>query len=114
MAHVGAVRDQQKERWWRRVVAGQPGSGMSVRSYCFRQGVKESAFYWWRATLARRKAPRPKAAFVPVSVVAEEPRRAEDGRIEIALPGGRQIRVSGRVDKQMLVDVLSVLEARPC
>ena len=61
MTHGAAVRDRKKEAKWRRVVAGQPGSGLSVRAYCFRHGVKEPAFYWWRAELARRDAARPKA-----------------------------------------------------
>ena len=87
---------------------------MSVRAYCLRHGVKESAFYWWRATLARRAATRPQAAFVPVRVVAEEAARVEDGRIEIVLPGGRQVRISGRVDRQALAEVLAVLEGRAC
>ena len=51
---------------------------------------------------------------MPVRVVAEEPARAEDGRIEIALPGGRQVRISGRVDRQALAEVLAVLEGRAC
>ena len=114
MAHGAAIRDQKKEAFWRKVVAGQAGSGLSVRAYCFRHGVKESAFYWWRAELARREAAVPQAAFVPVTVVAEETQRAEGGRIEIVLSGERRVRVVGPVDRQMLSDVVAVLEGRAC
>lgn len=114
MAQGSAVRDRSKEGQWRRVVARQPRSGLSVRAYCFRHGVKESAFYWWRAELARRRAVRPKAAFVPVRVVADEAARADGGRLEIVLPGARRVRVIGRVDRQMLADVVAVLEGRVC
>jgi hypothetical protein len=114
MTYGAAVRDQKKEAQWRRLVRGQPGGGLSVRAYCAKHGVKESAFYWWRVELARREVASPKTAFVPVHVVVEEPVRAEDGRIEIVWPGGRQVRISGRVDKQALADVLSVLEASSC
>lgn len=108
MAHGAAVRDRKKEAKWRKVVAGQPGSGLSIRAYCRGRGVKEAAFYWWRAELARRDASTPQATFVPVRVVAEE--AARGGQVEIVLPGERRVRVIGRVDRQMLSDVVAVLE----
>jgi transposase len=109
MAHGPAVRDRKKQAKWRRVVAGQAGSGLSVRAYCLRHGVKEPAFYWWRAELARRDAAAAQAAFVPVRLV-EEAGSAEGGRIEIVLPGDRRVQVVGRVDRQTLADVVAVLE----
>ena len=92
---------------------------MSVRAYCAKLGVKESAYYWWRAQMARRdtESPPSSAAFVPVEVVAEEPPRGEGGgggQIEIRGPGGWQVLVSGRVDRQTLADVLTSLGAQPC
>ena len=92
---------------------------MSVRAYCAKLGVRESAYYWWRAQLAcrDRESPPVPAAFVPVEVVAEEPTRGvggADGQIEILWPGGWQVRVSGRVDRQALADVLASLGAQPC
>jgi transposase len=119
MAGVGPVRNRKKQLRWRRIVRGQAGSGLSVRTYCSRQGVKESAYYWWRAQLARRDAESPPspAAFVPVEVVAEEPTRGAGeggGQIEILWPGGWKVRVSGRVDHQTLSDVLASLGAQPC
>jgi hypothetical protein len=48
-----------------------------------------------------------------VRVSAEDVIRA-DGQIEIALSGDRRIRLSGPVDRQMLADVLAVLEAPRC
>lgn len=112
-----AVRDRKKEARWRRIVQGQAGSGLSIQAYCAKHGVQTPAYYWWRAELARRDAAQPPVAFVPVRVVAEEPAPAEDGHLEILLPGGRQVRIRGRVDKQALADVLAVLatgEASPC
>ena len=58
--------DPEKERYWRELVLGQAGSGQSVREYCRRADVRESAFYWWRRELARRseagEAARPRPA----------------------------------------------------
>ena len=53
------------------------------------------------------------ARFLPVRVVspgAEE----NSGGLEIALAGGRVVRVRPGVDLQTLADVLAVLEVRPC
>ena len=114
----GTRRDLKKEVFWRRVVRGQVGSGLSIRAWCRKHGVQESAFYWWRTRLGRRDAAAP--AFAPVRVVAD---RATDaaGRIEIVLPGDRRVQVIGRVERQTLAEVLAVLvagapvgEARGC
>jgi hypothetical protein len=51
--------------------------------------------------------------FLPVQVV--ESRQAEAVRgVEIVLEQGRMVRVPPGFDRQTLVDVLSVLEVRPC
>jgi transposase len=104
-------RDLKKEAFWRRMLQGQVRSGLSVRAWCDRHRLRESAFYWWRTQLARRDAAAP--PFAPVRVVADVPPRAVEpgtaGRIEIVLPGGRHVRVVGCVERQMLADVLAVL-----
>jgi hypothetical protein len=104
MAHGTTVRDRKKEAFWRKHIAGQRGSGESVRGYCRAHGLKEPAFYWWRSELARRAKPAAQTAFVPVHVVADAP-----NFIEITLAGGQQVRVSGPVERQALADVLAVL-----
>jgi hypothetical protein len=64
---------------------------MSIRAYCAKMRVKEPAFYWWRAELARRDAAKPKATFVPVVVKAPVVGKAEG--ISIELRGGRVLRL---------------------
>lgn len=131
-----AARDLKKASFWRRMVQAQGGSGMSVRAWCRRRRVKEVTFYWWRRELARRDAevcvrrdlevcvPRCaeacvdreteklSASFVPVRVLDDAP-AARGSRIEIVLAGGQRVRVSGRVDRQTLADVLAVLATAP-
>jgi len=122
MAGVGPVRNRKKQLRWRRIVRGQAGSGLSVRAYCARRGVRESAYYWWRAQLACRDAELPRSPAAFVEVVAEDATRGEGegggvgggGQIEILWPGGWKVRVSGRVDRQTLADVLASLGAQPC
>lgn len=108
-------RDLKKEAFWRRMVQGQVRSGLSVRAWCGRRRLRESAFYWWRTQLARRDAAAP--PFAPVRVVADVPPSAVGpgaaGRIEIVLPGGRRLRIVGCVERQMLADVLAVMAEAP-
>jgi hypothetical protein len=106
----GAIRDLKKEKYWRRIVRGHIDSGLSIRAWCKKHGENDAAFHWWRRELARRDAERPKAAFVPVHVT-EDASANTGGGIEILLGGGQRVRVSGRVDRQMLADVLAVVSS---
>jgi hypothetical protein len=68
-------RDLQKERHWLEIIQRQEHSGESVRAFCRREAVTESAFYWWRRELSRRHVKhsadqqhRGAARFLPVEV----------------------------------------------
>ena len=133
--------DPQKQAYWEDVLRRWQVSGQTVRDYCREAGVPKSALYFWRRELARRSAapaavrePSPKtspvvpaarapqrrprsrpstASFLPVRVV-EDVREDAIGTIEIVLAAGRTVRVPAGFDRQTLMDVLAVLEARPC
>jgi transposase-like protein len=131
--------DPQKQSYWEEVVRRREKSGHTVRDYCRAEGLRESAFYFWRRKLARRSQPsgvvsppRPEAAqvtpsppgrvspprrstpsFLPVHVVEHGEAEACLG-VEIVLAAGRTVRVRSGFDRQTLADVLAVLEARPC
>jgi len=130
----GKGRDRRLEVRWRRIIRQHGRSGLSVRDFCRRGKLTETAFYFWRRELERRQAeqeqrrsdPPASPAFVPVRVEEHSGSRA-DGRIEIELAGGRRVHVAAPVDRQALADVLAVLqldglaapsavegEARPC
>lgn len=117
--------DLQKQKHWEEVMRRWQEGGQSVRAYCQAEGLRESAFYFWRRELARRGyrgdapngvRPQPRSAalsFLPVRVV--EPRLTEAARgVEIVLPQGRTVRVQAGFDRQTLAEVLAVLEVRPC
>jgi transposase-like protein len=120
------VRDKRLEGFWREHVARQATSGLTVRHYCQRHDLKEPAFYHWRRTLAARQAtdqPTPTAsdthsvAFLPVTIVDRSPTppsMAAGSPIEIRLRHGRRIRVRVGCDRQLLAQVIAVLEAHPC
>jgi transposase-like protein len=143
--------DPQRQKYWDGVVRRYREGGQSVRAFCLAEGLRESAFYFWRRKLARRSPPsgavgqpRPEASplapagpsakrrspprhrpasFLPVRVVAPASACLASGRpaatetacgVEIVLAHGRSVRVSAGFDRQTLVDVLAVLEGRPC
>ena len=121
----GKRRDPAREKFWRRTIRKQQRSGLSVRDFCHREGLKGWTFRWWRQKLARRDQEPSTArqgertgsapAFLPVRVVDPEavsPRPAPP--IEIALPAGPTIRIPSGFDTHTLGHVLAVLEGRPC
>jgi hypothetical protein len=121
----GKRRDPARERFWRRTIRDQQRSGLSVRDFCLREGLKDGAFRWWRQELRRRdqgpsiasRGERTEAApaFLSVRVVDTEvvaPRPVPP--IEIVLPTGPTIRVSSGFDPRTLGHVLAVLGGHPC
>ena len=117
------ARDLTKEAAWRRRLARHADSGQTVRAWCDRHGVKEATFHWWRRELTRRDAEQLPSvrrdaeaqanSFVPVHVT-DDAARDGDGQIEIELTDGRRVRVTGTVNREMLTQVLDVLEREAC
>src|SRR3954447_10346142 len=105
MAKRGAKRrDRAREKSWRRTIREQRRSGLSVRDFCRREGLRDWTFRWWRQELARRdqehsaalpgEPTEPAPSFLAVRVVdleAVAPRTAPP--IEIVLPAGSIVRV---------------------
>ena len=113
--------DPQRRSYWQDVLRRWREGGQSVRAFCHAEGLRESAFYFWRRKLGSRgqrtrRPPEPVSpppAFLPVKLLRDHPAEAAQG-IEIVLMHGRVVRVRAGFDRQMLADVVAVLEARPC
>jgi hypothetical protein len=125
----GKRRDPSRERFWRRTVRQQVQSGLSVRDFCRREGLKDWTFRWWRQELARRDGPSASApqvepgskptgaasAFLPVQVIdLESVAPRSPAPIEIVLPSGPTVRVPVGFDPRTLGAILSVLEGTGC
>ena len=108
----GRMRDEQKERQWRRWIDQWRASGLSVRDFCARHDLAPARFYHWRRVLERREAEEP-TAFVPVQVVADAV-PAQASALEVVLTDGRMVRVAPGFDAATLGQLLAVLEGRPC
>jgi hypothetical protein len=104
-------RSQERERFWRRLIAGQPKSGRSVLAWCGEHGVSAPSFYIWRRKLAKlaaeRKLRRPQ--LLPVEIVPS----AVDGSVaplEIELPSRARVSVRPGCDLELLRQVLALLQ----
>jgi hypothetical protein len=120
MADGGVFGD--REQFWRDHVAGWKSSGLSLRLYSQRHGLKAGTLGYWNSRLKARAADAPApssgsdagATFLavrvaePVVTVPEPP----DERIELALPGGCVVRVSRGFDAATLERLLDVVERR--
>ena len=121
---AGAQRDLKLEQSWRRHFQRHRAGGLTVRQYCLEHQLTESAFYFWRRTIAERdhqaesdhiaeRDHQARPAFVPV-VMADPPTSTSDTPIEIRLANGRRLRVRAGCDRALLADVVTLLEGRPC
>ena len=118
-AKKGPAVSGERERFWRKLVAGQAQSGMSIRDWCDRHGVSEPSFYFWRRELARRQEQRQELSpqIVPVEVAPSG--AGSHWELEIELPGQFVVRVSPECNLNLLRQALTVLrddgpEAEPC
>lgn len=98
---------KSREAKWRRVLAGHAPSRMSIRAYCAKHGVKEQAFYWWRAKLARHDATKP-AAFVPIVVEPVASVAACD--IVMLLRGGRELHLPASLSMEKIGVLVRAIE----
>ncbi len=68
-------RDASKERFWRDMLRRFVASGLSVRAFCKRERLTESAFYAWRRTIdARSHTGSSRPSFVPAVMTSTFPR----------------------------------------
>ena len=110
----GRRSDPALESFWRKHLADWNAGGQTIRDFCRRRQLRESAFYFWRRRLEQRDrraarpaaAPAPTPAFVPVRVAAGPP-------LEVVV-SSRVIRVAAGFDPAHLRAVVAALEGTPC
>ena len=86
-----------------RIVRETLEPGARAKAVADRHGISTGLLFTWRKQMLATAM----SGFVPVDVVPEAP-----GTIEIGLPSGATIRVSGRVDPGMLRAVLAEFGGR--
>ena len=113
-------RDPKKESFWRELLLRQSSSGLSVRCFCEREALKETAFCFWRAEIRRRDRQandaqvlaEPGPSFVelhaaPLVVRVDHARR--ETPLELLLPGDRRLLIRVGCDVDLLLRVAAVL-----
>lgn len=77
------VRARARAGHWRGVLDGQKQSGVTVRAFCRKRKIRESAFYYWRRRFSVEEAGRGKSG---VSAASTKPKcmatskRSSNGR----------------------------------
>jgi transposase-like protein len=115
----GPAASSERERFWRKLVAGQSQSGVSIREWCDRHGVSEPSFYFWRRELARRREQRQGASPQIVPLEVAPPAAGSHWDVEIELPGQIVVRIGPGCNPDLLRQALALLrdggpEAEPC
>jgi hypothetical protein len=106
-------RDPKRERLWRDVLRRHKGSGLTVRAFCAREQLAETAFHAWRRILRERDAERrpvPAPAFVPVVVREAERSEPAAAGIAIKLRGGRVMRLPASMPVERVAALVRAIE----
>ena len=74
--------DPQKQTYWEGVVRRSRESGQSVRAFCRAEGLRESAFYFWRRRL--REVANAVVRGCPKRSTASDPGALRDARPAVA------------------------------
>jgi transposase len=113
-------RNAEREARWRDVFRRHEASGLSVRAFCRREKLHESAFYFWRRAVAERDAEAVSgvSATKPKSVRSRKPeflsvvlrRDALAPGLSLELRSGNVVRF-GASPPELIVAVIRALEA---
>ena len=96
--------ESPSRRKWREIIQRQRASGMSVAEFCHRNGVAASSLFAWKRRLSVAGTP---PAFVEAKISEA---RGGMGKIEIRLRHGRRLLVGRSFDRDLLAEVVAVLE----
>jgi len=124
---AGTRRSVEKEAFWRKILARQRRSGLSVREFCQGEGVSEGSFYAWRRELLKRDTATPDVEdnrdtgrrLVPVEVVSDKvisPSRTMTGAsnmLEIITHEGLTLRFDDRTRPETIAAVVDIIAPNP-
>ena len=113
-------RSGEREAFWREMLTRFTASGLSVRAFCRREKLHESAFYFWRRTLAERDGEAPGVrsvaksrdatpAFLPVSIRREL--ATPTSSLALELPSGVVMRLNDSLPVERIAALVRALEA---
>jgi transposase len=124
MARVEIFQERARRRWTeadkRRLVAETLAPGETVHGVARRYGVNTSQLFTWRKRLRVGLDPAGTAAvpgfaavaLAPVAPLPDGATSASSGLIEIELPDGGRVRISGAPDPAVVAAALRALAGR--
>jgi hypothetical protein len=106
----------RRSRYWceadaRVVLAAYRASGRSLKAFARQTGLSPQRIRWWRERMPASATPTA-PTFLPVEVVAAPVVPGQP--VEIVVPSGHVVRVTGAFDTATLARVLAVLAGAPC
>lgn len=109
------------ESLFKELLDRQQVSGLSVKDFCFNEGISKSSFYYWRRKAEKTVPPK---SFIPLVIkpsspaasrqVAKDPQPAQamqqqdrDGlHMEIVFPNGIKLRIKNDMDLSVLKSLI--------
>ncbi|QDS98854.1 IS66 family insertion sequence element accessory protein TnpA [Adhaeretor mobilis] len=103
-------RDPVKEAAWRKALHQFAASGLSVREFCRREQLAESAFYAWRRTISDRdKNVDTQPAFVPAVINGAADR---DEPLVLMLGSGLELQLPQSLPTERVAQLVQALQSR--
>jgi hypothetical protein len=99
-----AMTKEEREAYWRELLAKQAASGLSGRAWCVREAVSYTTFTYWRRRLGQP------AAVAPLTLIRVDGGEAEACALWLSV-GGARIEVRPGFDAGLLKRVVAALVA---
>ena len=110
-------KDPDLERMWRQRLQRQRTSGLSIATFCAREGVSVASFHAWKRRLAAGllSSPPQSPLFVPVRFGTQPSRDAlaPSPSVELVLPHQVRLRFDSPPDPEWLGRVVTALAGLP-
>lgn len=105
------TRAERRDRW-RALISAAEASGESIRTFCSKQGLRESQYYYWKKQLWLEQAPAVRAESRKFVFVGTASALEEWGALELVVERGWRLRIGEGVDENALRVVLGALAAQ--
>lgn len=110
MAGVSREVRAERVRYWQGLIEEHGRSGLSVLEFCKERKVAAPSFYHWRTKL-RQESESSTPALLPVKVISvpERPKAVAGGCIQLLMPSGLSLTVSGLSAEDDLIRLLRAI-----
>ena len=97
----------EQRQFWQRAIEAHRESGLSIAAFCQKEGISETAYYYWRRKLAVG-LPKSKEKSPPDFLEVVLP-GSSNAALELVFSSGPTLRIHPGADDKILIQVLSAL-----